>query len=125
MIKPTIGRVVWFWPKGDKSATPKIQPLPALICHVINDTCVNLAAFWENGAPFGETSVELYQGEGERPKHRFCEWMPYQLGQAAKTQQPERDLTAERESTDANIAAAVDETSPSDDTTQAHEPSPL
>lgn len=85
MIKPTIGRVVWFWPNPDSpQGNTDGQPLPALICHVWGDTCVNIAGFDANGNPFKHTSVTLYQGDSDRPKGHFAEWMPYQIGQAAK-----------------------------------------
>jgi len=89
MIKPTIGRVVWFHPAG---STEQEQPFTALICHVWSDTCVNLAIFDYNGIPSNQTSVFLYQGEGEKPSSQYAEWMPYQQGQAAKTEQLEKQL---------------------------------
>jgi hypothetical protein len=83
MIKPTIGRVVWFWNspgvRGD-------QPEAAIIAFVHSDTVVNLGVFRDNGNCTGFASVKLYQGEGEPPEGAYCEWMPYQKGQAAKTE---------------------------------------
>lgn len=73
MIKPTIGRVVWFW-----GNSPQTQPMAAIVCYVQNDTMVNLAIFDASGTVHAETSVYLYQGDGERPAGRFAEWMPYQ-----------------------------------------------
>jgi hypothetical protein len=89
MIKPTIGRVVWFW---RNSAEPESQPQAALICWVHSDTNVNLAVFDANGNAGGRTSVILHQGDGARPSGNFCEWMPYQIGQAAK-EIPPAELT--------------------------------
>ena len=80
MIKPTIGRVVWFW----ENTHNQTQPLTGLVCYVHSDTAVNLAVFDVNGNPTSKTSVYLYQGEGERPATYFAEWMPYQKGQAKK-----------------------------------------
>lgn len=80
MIKPTIGRVVWFREVQEEAAQPK----SALICFVHSDTEVNLAVFDHNGNPFSMRKVTLYQGEGPRPEGIFAEWMPYQIGQAAK-----------------------------------------
>ena len=93
MIKPTIGRVVWYYPLGDTSDE---QPLAALIAHVWSDTCVNLAVFDSNGIASNQTSVFLYQNEPntEKPSSSFCEWMPYQQGQAAKTEAVEKQLSA-------------------------------
>lgn len=90
MIKPTIGRVVWFHPAG---STATEQPHAALIAYVHSETMVNLAAFDANGMASSQTSVFLYQGDSERPSSYFCEWMPYQQGQAAKTEALEKQLS--------------------------------
>lgn len=85
MITPTVGRVVWYWPTGRVEGQPQV----ALIAHVWSDTCVNLAIFDDNGVPYPKppTSVLLVQDGNERPNGgHFCEWMPYQKGQAAKTE---------------------------------------
>jgi hypothetical protein len=89
MIKPTIGRVVWYHPQHKH-----IQPHAALIAFVHSDTLVNLAVFDENGSHQATIDVPLYQNEPnqERPQYGFCEWMPYQQGQAAKTQELEKKL---------------------------------
>lgn len=88
MIKPTVGRVVWYWPSGPAGT----QPLAAIIAHVWSDTCVNLAIFNASGAPMDTppTSILLLQEGNERPSGgHFCEWMPYQIGQAKKHAEPE------------------------------------
>lgn len=87
MIKPTIGRVVWFWPSYAVA-----QPYAALIAFVHSDAQVNLAVFDGRGVGEGLDYVILYQGIGERPSGRFCEWMPYQQGQAAKAETLEKQL---------------------------------
>jgi hypothetical protein len=89
MIKPTIGRVLWYHPVG---STAEEQPLAAVVAHMWSDTCVNLAVFNANGEARNATSVLLYQGEGERPSSNYAEWMPYQQGQAAKTEAAEKQL---------------------------------
>ena len=83
MIKPTIGRIVWYY-----EADIHAQPRAAIICYVWSDTCVNLAVFSQNGFAESRTSVLLWQeGHGTpRPSSYFAEWMPYQKGQAAKTE---------------------------------------
>lgn len=85
MIKPTIGRVVWFWPLGDQTTEdPNAQPLAALVTYVWKDNCVNLMVANRDGMPMSCTSVFLWQGEGSRPVIPFAEWMPYQISQARK-----------------------------------------
>lgn len=80
MIKPTIGRVVWFH-EAFVPDQPQ-QPRAAIVCYVHGDNCVNLAVFDQNGVPSGHTSVFLRQEGVEAPNGPFCEWMPYQIGQA-------------------------------------------
>ena len=99
MIKPTVGRVVWYHPSG---STSEEQPLAAIIAHVWSDTCVNLAVFDANGAATNQTSVFLYQGDTDRPSSCYAEWMPYQMGQAAKTEVAEAKLTEAEVSGDKN-----------------------
>jgi hypothetical protein len=92
MIKPTVGRVVWFYPQGHQRHE---QPWAALIAHVWSDTCVNLAIFNANGKPLQDppTSVLLVQGDNEVPSGGlYCTWMPYQVGQAQKVEQLEKKL---------------------------------
>lgn len=92
MIKPTVGRVVWFYPKNHQ---PNDQPLAAIVAHVWSDTCVNLAIFDANGCPMSDppTSVLLVQEGNEIPTGgHYCAWMPYQTGQAKKTEAAEAKL---------------------------------
>lgn len=100
MIKPTVGRVVWFWPSnqflqhralhGDPfTVIPGDEPCVGIISKVWNDFCVNLAVFDHNGKSHAVTSCALRQDHpisGES----YCEWMPYQKGQAAKTEAAEQ-----------------------------------
>lgn len=82
MIKPTIGRVVWYHPPFVADSGANEQTLAAIVCYVWSDTCVNLAVFDANGVASNQTSVFLFQGESDRPSSCYCEWMPYQIGQA-------------------------------------------
>jgi hypothetical protein len=91
-ILPTVGRVVWFTPSrlagdGRFAHIDGRKPLAAIVAHVFNDALVNLAVFDSNGQPHSRTSVPLVQEGEAKPEHGyFCEWMPYQVGQAAKHQ---------------------------------------
>lgn len=88
MIKPTVGRVVWFYKytqgQGHKG------PLAAHVCAVHSDQKVNLMVIDEAGVPRPETSVRLVQQNEEAPDGDYCCWMPYQIGQAAKTEEAEK-----------------------------------
>jgi hypothetical protein len=98
IILPTIGRVVWFTPSrltGDYYFThiDSRKPLAAIVAHVFNDALVNLTVFDSNGQSHSRTSVPLVQEGEAKPEQGyaqgyFCEWMPYQVGQAAKPRSP-------------------------------------
>lgn len=83
VISPTIGRVVWFTP--EVPVFDPSQPFAALVTYVHHDRMVNLVTFNHNGLSSGVTSVPLIQEGDEKPVGGFyCEWMPYQIGQAKK-----------------------------------------
>jgi hypothetical protein len=88
MIKPTTGRVVWYQPNeyDAKMLGNSDQPLAAMVAYVHSDHLVNLMVIDANGVTHSRTSVALVQ-EGESPVvgASFCEWMPYQIGQAKKS----------------------------------------
>jgi hypothetical protein len=99
MIKPTVGRVVWFFGglKDDENYRdirhPGREPLAAIVTHVWNDKMVNLAVFDMDGRSTGKTSVRLLQeGETSSGESFWAEWMPYQKGQAAKAEALERQI---------------------------------
>lgn len=97
IIQPTVGRVVWFYPSQNTAESGFARhadgggPYAALIAHVWSDQLVNLSVFDANGAAHSRTSVPMYHGECDVPEHAFCGWMPYQKGQAAKTEAAEKD----------------------------------
>lgn len=85
MIKPTIGRVVMV--QRRPGSTDITQAEPALISYVWSDTLINVGGFDHNGVPFGYKSLKLLQDDEEAPEYCcYAEWMPYQKGQAAKTE---------------------------------------
>lgn len=87
MIKPTIGRVMWYWPEVDDRGE---QPLCALVTYVHDDNMVNLAVFNPDGSSGGAIRVPIVQEGsphtvGESP---YVEWMPYQKAVASGQQVP-------------------------------------
>jgi hypothetical protein len=86
MIKPTPGRVVWYYEAG------LTTPQAAIVAFVHSDTMVNLTAFDYNGTPKGVTSVPLLQGDSDIPSTPYATWMPYQVGQAAKTEELQKQI---------------------------------
>lgn len=96
MIKPTIGRRVWFWPSSsyvDRNRSVTMlrgdQPFDAGIVYVHHDRMVNLLVTDHVGHVFVVRSVPLLQaGDPSDGKSYdfYCEWMPYQKGQAAKAE---------------------------------------
>ncbi|KUY74572.1 hypothetical protein WI25_01480 [Burkholderia cepacia] len=69
------------------------QPLAAIVTYVHGPRSVNLALFDALGRNHAFTSVRLLQdddkGSDDEP---FAEWMPFQKGQAAKTEEAEKAL---------------------------------
>lgn len=94
MIEPTVGRVVWYHPAesevGEHGLVPSDQPLAAVVAYVHSDTIINLMIIEANGVTHARTEVTLIQGDDKAPEGAFAEWMPYQKGQAAKTEQLEK-----------------------------------
>jgi hypothetical protein len=90
MIRPSVGRVVWFHPHLDEGHTPADQPHAALVVHVLDDRTVNLAVFNQSGAPYSRQAVQLLQDDDLAPASgHFAMWMPFQVGQAKKTEAAE------------------------------------
>lgn len=98
MISPSPGRIVWYRP-GPQDPTPIFngEPLAAIVTRVIGDREVNLTVFRADGITYGRHNVLLLQDNDRAPKDAaYCEWMPFQKGQAAKTEQLERQAGASR-----------------------------
>ena len=100
MIKPSVGRVVLFHPSAYFAvarAAPG-EPLPALVARVWSDTMINVGGFDANGGTFAASSVRLCQTDEDVAQAKsegisYAEWMPYQKGQAAKTEAVEKQLS--------------------------------
>ena len=92
MIEPSIGRAVWFYPKGHKKGD---QPLSATVAYVHGSRCINIGALAPNGCPvaYPPTSVTLVQPEDEIPADGpYCTWMPFQVGQSEKVKAAQAEV---------------------------------
>ncbi|MGO9171998.1 MAG: hypothetical protein ACLP7P_08550 [Rhodomicrobium sp.] len=95
IIEPTVGRVVLYTPAATDNQLVRHGggPLAAIIANVWSYNCVNLAVFDANGVSFNRTSVLLiHDGQTSPEWGDYCEWMPYQKGQAAKAEALEAKL---------------------------------
>lgn len=93
MIKPTVGRVVWYWPTSYDATSrgmfvyDNLQPCAATVCYVHSDRMVNLSVADHMGEVVSVPSVTLLQDGDDAPsKVGKAEWMPYQKGQAANAE---------------------------------------
>lgn len=77
-ITPTVGRMVYY------KATEGV--LPAVITGVHSETCINLQVFNNCEGVAFRSSVVNGQNNGQ------WDWMPYQKGQAKKTEELEEKL---------------------------------
>lgn len=92
VINPTVGRIVWYRPDDFDRASMTIidpeQPMAATVAYVATNTCVNLAVTDHGGDVHQRIHVHL-AGQGIADRCSW-DWMPYQKGQAAKTEALER-----------------------------------
>ncbi len=81
-IVPTVGRVVWI-----RNRITAETPEAALVAFVTSDYTINVGGVDHKGRHFSLQGIPLVQ-EGDQPPHLgpWAEWMPYQIGQAAKTE---------------------------------------
>jgi hypothetical protein len=87
MIKPTVGRVVWYRPAEFDKIPHHMNrdPLAAIVVGVVTDSLVNLSVFDLYGKTHALQDVLLVQPEDDlAPVDGYAEWMPFQKGQAAK-----------------------------------------
>lgn len=87
IITPTPGRIVWVYRPAD--TLDATQPEAAVVTYVHSDHLINVAGWNANGTPFSYTSLTLVQPDEPKPAGNFAAWMPYQKGQAAKTEAAE------------------------------------
>ena len=107
VIKPTIGRRVWFRPTAAFLASNPIltqfnpeQPMDAGIVYVHHDHMVNLIVTDHVGKTLAVPSVPLlaghYVADEDTDVYSYCEWMPYQKIQAAKTEVADKGIVLEQ-----------------------------
>lgn len=131
-IIPTNGRVMLFHPCTAERSRPwgiahaivvqhdPGQPLKCDVCHVWGEDLVNVNVTDSNGAIHFRSSVPVVQeGSPHLPTdlNGYVTWMDYQLGQAEKHQELERQKAAE--------AAAVNELPRGEATPIGSSPVPL
>lgn len=137
IITPTVGRKVWYRPCDNDLKGPNpmslagsllagnAQPLDATVIAVWGDRCINVLVTDIMGKQFPVLSCTLLQDDDPIPQNtdgkpfgRYCEWMPYQVKQAAKdaaanTPAPEVETVTYLDGTEATGAAPLPADSPS------------
>lgn len=94
-IAPTVGRSIHYHPAADHPDHG--QTLVALIAKVNPDGTLNLAIFDSCGHHFSRQRVALIQCDDATPEGmQYCTWMPFQVGQASKTEEAEHALRKQR-----------------------------
>lgn len=86
MIKPALGRVVWFTPAQSDSMPTDEGKCVGIVVKVWHDRMVNLTVFDANGNQYSRTSVALLQDD-DKPLSMgyYAEWMSYQKELAQKS----------------------------------------
>lgn len=94
IIKPTVGRKVWFRQNHPKDSPLVIdnkvvqqftqEPMDATVLCTWSDRCVNLLVVDHAGVTHAVRSVTMRQEGDPEPTSHYCDWMPYQTGQAKK-----------------------------------------
>lgn len=105
-ITPTVGRMLhyvvvstqpWFaGSPGDVCA--------AVVARVNSESNVTLTVFDAMGRPYPVEGVPLVQEGDTFPAGNYCRWMPFQVGQAAKTDDVAVKLAEQVDSIDATLA---------------------
>lgn len=94
MIEPTPGRIVWYRRSPDLS----LPPMAAIVVFVHNERLINITFFNKDGMPVPHTEVPLLQDDDEPPHNGvYAEWMPFQKGQAAKTESLQEKMRREKD----------------------------
>ena len=81
-MKPTVGRIVYYKSYGSPNGEFKSEDRAAIITYVHNDDVVDLCVLNPTGMFFNQRVSHDFDGRGGT-----WNWMPYQLGQAKKTEE--------------------------------------
>ena len=88
MIKPTVGRMSWYYTSSNEHLTGSDsppQPCASIITYVHSDKLVNLAVFAPDGTLHPRQFIKLLQDDDVHPSGEpYVQWMPYQIAQTAK-----------------------------------------
>lgn len=94
MIEPTVGRIVWLYEASGANHDLQ-QPFAASVVFVWSPRIINVGYFDHDGNVHSLRSVTLLQDEDAKPDGQaFACWMPYQKGQAAKTEAAQAETNA-------------------------------
>lgn len=97
MIEPTVGRIVWVYMNNRQQ-----QPIAAIVAYVRSNEEIAVFAFDPNykiyledgqntATPLFINEIKLLQTDADyKGEYPYATWMPYQKGQAAKTEQLEK-----------------------------------
>lgn len=104
-IEPTVGRKLHFYSyeNGQHAAVP----LSADLAAVNADGTINLMVISAEGFPGSRTGVQLVQEGEDVPLSHYATWIPYQRGQAAKTQEMEGKIAEQSNNSTDNSFAPI------------------
>jgi len=95
-IVPTIGRKVWYWSSGHVGVLDNKQAFDATVIYVVpsaDPSLVHLQVINHMGYASVENGVALrdhQEGDSHSSvEYRVATWMPYQMGQAQRTEAAE------------------------------------
>ena len=106
VIQPTVGRQVWLW--LDQQHKKHGQPFAATVVYVNSVRDINVCALDGSGQPAAYIGITLVQPGDKLPlTGAFCEWMPYQIGQAAQAGSAEGVVTGQDVDADEQVGEGV------------------
>lgn len=93
-ITPTVGRSLLYVLANTTSgfAGNGGQECACILADVNDDGTINVCVFDANGMPHPRQRVRLMQDGESAPGGDYCKWMPFQVGQAKKTEALESEL---------------------------------